>query len=98
MLPQPDTQRRLICVARAPNELLLAHVRAAGWEITVARTVLGAEAATKESRVAAGLIDFDGFTPRDFTALTACLSQPTIGWVAVTAAGQSASHTVGALD
>jgi DNA-binding NtrC family response regulator len=94
MLPQPDTQRRLICVARAPNELLLAHVRAAGWEVTVARTVPGAEAATKESRVAAGLIDFDGFTPRECTALRACLSQPTIGWVAVTAAGRSASNAV----
>src|SRR6266702_3954113 len=93
-LPQPDTQRRLICVARAPNDLLLAHLRAAGWEVTVARTAPGAEAATKEARVAAGLIDFDGFTPRDCTALRACLSQPTIGWVAVTAADQSASHAV----
>ncbi|KLU23513.1 Fis family transcriptional regulator [Caballeronia mineralivorans PML1(12)] len=94
MRPQPDTQRRLICVARAPNDLLLAHVRAAGWEVTVARTAPGAEAAAKEARVAAGLIDFDGFTPRDFTAFRACLNHPTIGWVAITAAGQSASHAV----
>ncbi|MFP3563240.1 sigma 54-interacting transcriptional regulator [Paraburkholderia sp. SIMBA_030] len=91
---QPDTQRRLMCVARAPNEVLLANMRAIGWDVTVAKTAVGAEAATKKTGVAAGLIDFDGFAPRDFAALKACLSESTIGWVAVRAEGQPASRAV----
>ncbi|CAE6690269.1 sigma-54 dependent transcriptional regulator [Paraburkholderia haematera] len=92
--PQPDTQRRVICVARAPDEALLAEIRSAGWEVVVAKTAAGAEAATRKSGVAAGLIDFDSFTPRDFPALKACLSQTAIGWVAITAESQSASKAV----
>ncbi|WP_414693435.1 sigma-54 dependent transcriptional regulator [Paraburkholderia madseniana] len=92
--PQSDTLRRVICVARAPNNALLAEMRSAGWEVVVAKTAAGAEAATKKSGVAAGLIDFDGFTPRDFPTLKACLSQTAIGWVAIAAEGQTASKAV----
>ncbi|SOE59647.1 sigma54 specific transcriptional regulator, Fis family [Burkholderia sp. OK233] len=92
--PQSDTLRRVICVARAPNNALLAEMRSAGWEVVVAKTAAGAEAATKKSGVAAGLIDFDGFTPRDFPILKGCLSQTAIGWVAIAAEGQSASKAV----
>ncbi|CAE6847502.1 Anaerobic nitric oxide reductase transcription regulator NorR [Paraburkholderia aspalathi] len=92
--PQPDTVRRVIYVARAPNDALLAEMRSAGWEVVVAKTAAGAEAATKKSGVAAGLIDFDGFTPRDFPILKACLSQTAIGWVAIAAEGQSANKAV----
>jgi DNA-binding NtrC family response regulator len=91
---QPDTQRRVICVARAPDEALIEEIRSAGWEVVLAKTAAGAEAATKKCGVAAGLIDFDGFTPRDFPTLKACLSQTTIGWVAITAEGKSASKAV----
>lgn len=91
---ESDTPRRVICVARAPNNALLAEMRSAGWEVVVAKTATGAEAATKKSGVAAGLIDFDGFTPRDFPILKACLSQTAIGWVAITAEGQSESKAV----
>lgn len=91
---QPDTRRRLICVARAPSEVLLTNMRSAGWDVTVAKTAAGAVAATNKTGVAAGLIDFDGFAPRDFAALKACLSQSTIGWVAITAECHSVSHAV----
>src|SRR5579864_212589 len=93
-LPRPDTQRRLICVARAPNEALLAEMRSAGWDITIAKTVAGAEVAARAAGPAAGLIDFHDFTPRDLTTLKASLSQPTIGWVAITGEGESASRSV----
>jgi DNA-binding NtrC family response regulator len=90
----PDTRRRLICVARTPDDALLADMRAAGWDVVVAKTPASAEAATRKTGVAAGLIDFDGFTLRDFSVLKACLSQTAIGWVAVTADGQAASKPV----
>ena len=90
----PDTQRRLICVARTPDDVLLADMRSAGWDVVVTKTAAGAEAATKKTGVAAGIIDFDGFTPRDFPVLKACLSQTAIGWVAITVEGQSASKAV----
>jgi DNA-binding NtrC family response regulator len=79
----PDST--LIYIARVPSEEILATTRAAGWQVTVAKTAAGAQTATNKTGVAAGLIDFDGFTPREFAALKACLSQPSIGWVAITA-------------
>nr|WP_244306167.1 sigma-54 dependent transcriptional regulator [Paraburkholderia lacunae] len=89
---RPDTQHRLICVARAPSDVLLTNMRLAGWEVTVAKTAAGAQAATGKTGVAAGLIDFDGFAPRDYAALKECLSQPAVGWVAVSAEGRTASR------
>jgi DNA-binding NtrC family response regulator len=83
----PEAQRRLYCVARTPDVALLAHMRSLGWDVVVTKTAAGALSATNYSGVAAGLIDFSDFPPRDFPALKGCLSQPTIGWVAVTTAG-----------
>jgi len=93
-LPRPDTQRRLICVARAPNEALLAYMRSTGWDVAIAKTAAGAEAAAKGTGVAAGLIDFHNFAPRDLAILKASLSEPTVGWVAITGEGESASRDV----
>lgn len=69
-------------------------MRSAGWDITIAKTAAGAEVAAKAAGPAAGLIDFHDFTPRDLTTLKASLSQPTIGWVAITGEGESASRSV----
>jgi DNA-binding NtrC family response regulator len=69
-------------------------MRSAGWDITIAKTAAGAEVAAKAAGLAAGLIDFHDFTPRDLAALKASLSQPTIGWVAITGEGESASRSV----
>ena len=71
---------------RSPDEPLLAQLRA-GWEIAVAKTAGAAQNMTSGVSVAAGLVDFTGFTSRDYPALKACLSQPSIGWISIAQAG-----------
>jgi DNA-binding NtrC family response regulator len=74
--------------------MLLDQLRSAGWDISIAKTAAGAEAAANGTEVAAGLIDFHAFAPRDLTALKASLSQPTVGWVAIKGEGERASRTM----
>jgi DNA-binding NtrC family response regulator len=83
----PDAGRRLYVIARSPDEPLLTQLRTLGWDISVAKTAGAAQNMTSSVDIAAGLIDFSGFTSRDFPALKACLSQTTIGWISVTTAG-----------
>ena len=86
--------RMLVCIARAPNEALVAHLRSIGWRITLAKTPADAARLIKADCVAAGLIDLDGFTSRDLGALEACLRQPTVGWVALTSPARLADPDV----
>ncbi|OXH87927.1 sigma-54-dependent Fis family transcriptional regulator, partial [Burkholderia multivorans] len=58
-----------------------------GWEVSVAKTAGAAQNMTSGVGIAAGLIDFSGFTSRDYPALKACLSQPAIGWISIAQAG-----------
>lgn len=54
---------------RTPDEPLLAQLRGLGWEIAVAKTAGAAQNMTSGVSVAAGLVDFTGFTSRDYPAL-----------------------------
>ena len=79
---------------RSPDEPLLAQLRGLGWEIAVAKTAGAAQNMTSGVSVAAGLVDFTGFTSRDYPALKACLSQPSIGWISIAQAGITISPAV----
>ncbi|OAJ53419.1 sigma-54 dependent transcriptional regulator [Paraburkholderia ginsengiterrae] len=91
---QAALRPRLIYIARVPSEKILAITRTAGWDVTLVKTASGAQTATNKTGVAAGLIDFSGFTARDHDVLKACLSQPAIGWVALTEDGHPENRTV----
>ncbi|WP_033356202.1 sigma-54-dependent transcriptional regulator, partial [Burkholderia ubonensis] len=90
----PEAGRKLFVIAKSPDEPLLAQLRALGWEIAVAKSAGAAQNMTSSAGVAAGLIDFTGFTSRDFPALKACLSLPAIGWISVAQAGVSIGQAV----
>ncbi|WP_179400613.1 sigma-54 dependent transcriptional regulator [Burkholderia guangdongensis] len=90
----PEAGRRLYVIARSPDEPLLDQLRSLGWEISIAKTAGAAQNMTATVGVAAGLIDFSGFTSRDYPALKSCLSQPAIGWISVTTAGSSIGPAV----
>lgn len=83
----PEAGRKLFVIMRTPDEPLLAQLRGLGWEIAVAKTAGAAQNMTSGVNVAAGLVDFTGFTSRDYPALKACLSQPAIGWISIAQAG-----------
>ncbi|WP_421380822.1 sigma 54-interacting transcriptional regulator (plasmid) [Paraburkholderia sp. DD10] len=85
---QGNVRRPLIYLARSADEALVAHLRAGGWNVTVAQTVASAAAAIRSTGPAAGLVSFDSFPPREHVALEACLGQPAVGWVALTATHQ----------
>ena len=93
-LTAPEAGRKLFVIARSPEEPLLEQLRSLGWEITIAKTAGAAQNMTSGVGVAAGLIDFTGFTSRDFPALKACLSQPAIGWISIARAGVTISPVV----
>ncbi|CAN0627582.1 Sigma54 specific transcriptional regulator, Fis family [Burkholderia multivorans] len=90
----PEAGRRLFVIARSPEESLLEQLRSLGWDITVAKTAGAAQNMTAGAGVAAGLVDFTGFTARDFPALKGCLSQSAIGWISIARAGASISPAV----
>ncbi|ONX88095.1 sigma-54 dependent transcriptional regulator [Burkholderia cenocepacia] len=83
----PEAGRKLFVIMRTPDEPLLAQLRGLGWEIAVAKTAGAAQNMTSGVSVAAGLVDFTGFTSRDYPALKMCLSQPAIGWISIAQAG-----------
>ncbi len=90
----PEAGRRLFVIARSPDEPLLSQLRALGWDISTAKTAGSAQNMTSGAGVAAGLIDFTGFSSRDFPALKSCLSQSAIGWISIAQAGVSISPAV----
>jgi DNA-binding NtrC family response regulator len=90
----PEAGRKLFVIMRSPDEPLLAQLRDLGWEVSVAKTAGAAQNMTSGVNVAAGLIDFTGFTSRDYPALKACLSQPAIGWISVAQGGVTISAAV----
>lgn len=90
--------RTLYYVSSTPDIELLARLRAEGWNVAVAQTIARARSLTQSSDVAAGLIEFDGFSARDVAALEAILNEPNIAWVAGTgmtlAANPSVQHLI----
>ncbi|MGU7772852.1 sigma 54-interacting transcriptional regulator [Burkholderia sp. MR1-5-21] len=90
----PEAGRKLFVIARSPEEALLDQLRALGWEISIAKTAGAAQNMTAGVGVAAGLIDFTGFTSREYPALKGCLSQPAIGWISIARAGVSIGPAV----
>jgi DNA-binding NtrC family response regulator len=82
------TERPLIYMARVPDDMLLEHLRARGWRVSVARTAADAARLIRPDTPYAGIVDITRFAARELTALEASLRQQQISWIALTSPEQ----------
>ncbi|CAH2799204.1 MAG: Sigma-54 dependent DNA-binding transcriptional regulator [uncultured Paraburkholderia sp.] len=81
--PRVRAERVLLCVARTPDEALLAHLKSRGWNVTLAHSAHELGRLVKPDLASAGIIDLASFPPRDIGGFESSLRHQQIGWIAL---------------
>nr|WP_240655565.1 sigma-54 dependent transcriptional regulator [Paraburkholderia phosphatilytica] len=76
-------ERSLLYVARVPDEVLCAHLKHAGWSVSVARSAVEMLRMMRPDVAGAGIVDLSSFPVRDLASLEPGLRQPQVSWIAL---------------
>jgi DNA-binding NtrC family response regulator len=85
-----DTERTVLCVSAAPDEILGRFLAASGWQVAHAKTTAIAERVIARDNIKVGLIELpDPCTPQHLSVLESCMRRMETNWVAQVAPGQA---------